>query len=75
MEMKQNETFRGSYSNLTLFFIGYKMLNYFNGFNNWHLSISLQKSAETSEMKLNGTCANLTVFFLINKGINYLNVY
>ena len=30
-----------TYSNLTSFFIGHKILKYFNDF--WHLSISLQK--------------------------------
>ena len=29
--------------NLTLFFIGRKILKYFNDFYNWHLSISFQK--------------------------------
>ena len=44
MEIKQNQTFsQGTYSNLTLFFIGRKILKYFNDFYNWHLSISLKK--------------------------------
>ena len=44
MELKQNQTsFRGTYSNLTLFFIGHKIIKYFNDFNNWNFSISLQK--------------------------------
>ena len=39
-----NQTFfHGTYSNLTLFFIGHKILKYFNDFYNWHFSISLQK--------------------------------
>ena len=44
MEMKQNQTFfHGAYLNLTLVFIGRKILKYFIDFNDWHLSISLQK--------------------------------
>ena len=37
--MKQNQTFfHRKYSNLTLFFIGRKMLKYFIDFYNWHFS-------------------------------------
>ena len=44
MELEQNQTFfRGTYSNLTLIFIGRKILKYFNDFYNWHFSISLLK--------------------------------
>ena len=32
-----------TYSNLISFFIGRKMLKYFNVFYNWHLLLSLQK--------------------------------
>ena len=33
MKMKQNQIyFNGKYSNLTSFFIGHKVLKYFNGF-------------------------------------------
>ena len=76
MEMKQNQTFfHGSYSNLTLFFVGHKLLKYFNDFYNWHLSISLQRWTQTGnvKMKLYGVCANLTVFFLIYNEVYYLN--
>ena len=42
-----NETkpdiFHGAYSNLISFFIGHKILKYFNDFYNWYLSTSLQK--------------------------------
>ena len=38
-----NETklyfFHGPYSNQTSFFIGSKILKYFSGFSNWHLSV------------------------------------
>ena len=56
MEMKQNQTFfHGKYSNLTSFFLGCKILKYFNDFYNCHLSVSLQKWAQTkkSELKSN----------------------
>ena len=44
MEMKQNQTFfHGTYSNLTLFFIGRKMLKHLNDFYHRPFSISLQK--------------------------------
>ena len=43
--------FQGTYSNLTSYFIGSKILKYFNGFCNWHLSISPQKRAQTSKAK------------------------
>ena len=43
-ETETNQTFfHGRYSNLTLFFIGNKILKNFNDFFNWHFSISLQK--------------------------------
>ena len=49
MEMKQNQTyFHGTYSNLTSFLIGHKILKYFNRFYSWHLFISLQKWAQPS---------------------------
>ena len=52
MEMKQNQTyFHGTYSNMTSFFIGWKILKYFNGVYNWHFFISLQKWVQTSKMK------------------------
>ena len=40
-----------TYSNLTLFFIGHKIIKCFNDFYNWHLSISLQKW--TKQLKWN----------------------
>ena len=44
MEMKQNQTFfQGKYSDLTSFIINQKILKYFNGSYDRHLSISLQK--------------------------------
>ena len=46
LEMKQNQIlFNGTYSNLALFFVGHKILKYFNDFYNWHLSVSLEKEA------------------------------
>ena len=43
-EIKQNPIFsHGTHSNVISFFIGCKILNYFNGFYNWHFLISLQK--------------------------------
>ena len=43
MEMKQNEAFfHGTYSDLTSFFIGCKILKFINDFYNWHLLISFQ---------------------------------
>ena len=51
--MKQNQTFfHGTYSNLTSFFIGWKILKYFNDLHNWH-HLNHCKRAEISEMKLN----------------------
>ena len=38
----KSDNFHGTYPNLTSFFIGSKILKYFNDFYNWHLSISLQ---------------------------------
>ena len=71
MKLKQNQTlFRGTYWNLTLFFIGYKILKYFTDFYNWNFSISL---CNQSEIKLHGTCANLTLFFVIYKVVHYLS--
>ena len=50
METKQNQTlFHESYSNLISFFIDHKILKCFNNFYNWHLSILVQKSAQTSK--------------------------
>ena len=50
MELKQNQTFfQGTYSNLTLFFIGHKMLKYFNDFYNWHVSVPFQKQVKQSQ--------------------------
>ena len=42
----------GTYSNPTSFFIGQKIIKYFNYIYNWHLSISLQKSAQTCNVEL-----------------------
>ena len=60
MEIEQNQTFlHGTYSNLTLFFIGCKILKYFSDFYNWHFSlqihfsVSFQKWPETGKVKLN----------------------
>ena len=47
----KSEIFPWTYSNLTSFLIGRKVLNYFNDFYNYHLSISFQKLAQTSNMK------------------------
>ena len=52
--MKQNQSiFHVIYLNLTTFFNGRKTLNYLDDFYNWHLSISLQKQAQTSKTKYN----------------------
>ena len=52
MEMKQNKTFyHRTYSNLTSLFIGHKTIKYFNDFHKWHLSILLQKRAQTNKVK------------------------
>ena len=37
----KSDIFHGTYSNLTSFVIGHKILEYFSGFYNKHLSISL----------------------------------
>ena len=53
-----------------MIFIGRTILKHFNYFYNWHCSVSLQKSAQTSNEKQNHTGhvqTNLTVFFLISK--------
>ena len=69
-EMKQNQTFfHRIYSNLTPFFIGHKILKYFNdffivGIFQFHCK---SEHEQVNKMKLHGTCANLTVFFLIYK--------
>ena len=42
-------------SNLTSFFIGLKILKYFNDSYDWHLSVSLEKLAQTSKVKYNHT--------------------
>ena len=47
----KSDIFCGTYSNLTLIFTGRKILKYFNDFYNCHLSISLQKLAQTSKLK------------------------
>ena len=51
----KSEVFHWAYPNLTSFFIGCKILKCFNDFYNWHLSISLQKWAQTSKVKSNET--------------------
>ena len=54
MEMEQNQTyFHGTYSNLTSFLIGHKILKYFNRFYSWHLFIWLQNWAQPSKVKWN----------------------
>ena len=51
MEMKHSQTFfQGKYSNVTSFFIGCKMVTYFNNF-----PISSQKWAQINKMKWNET--------------------
>ena len=51
----ENETksdiFHGTYSNLTSFYIGHKMLKYFKDFYSWNFSILLQKRPQTGKMK------------------------
>ena len=62
-EMKQNQIFfHGIYANLTSFFVGHKILKWINDFYNWHLSILLQKWAQTSKVKLNGICAHVQIW-------------
>ena len=39
----KSDIFHGTHLNLTLVFIGRKILKYFIDFYDWHLSISLQK--------------------------------
>ena len=39
----KSDVFYRTYSNLTSFFVGRKIIKYFNDFFNWHLSFSLQK--------------------------------
>ena len=52
MGMKQNQAlFYGTYSKLSWLFIGRKILKDFIDFYNWYLSVSLQKWAQTSEVK------------------------
>ena len=73
MEMKQNQTFsHGTYLNLTLFFIGRKILKYLNDFYHWPFSISWQK-VSTSNLSEIKSHANPSVFFLIYKVVHYLN--
>ena len=44
MEVKlKSNFFHGTYSNLSSFLIGYKIIKCFSDFDNWHLSILLQK--------------------------------
>ena len=51
----KSDIFHRKNSNLTSFFIGRKILKYFNVFYNCHLLISSQKWAKTSKIKLNQT--------------------
>ena len=65
----------GTYSNLTLFFIGRKILKYFNDLYNLALfnfigKVSTNKKSETKSRR---TCANLTVFLIICKVVQCLN--
>ena len=39
----KSDVFYRTYSNLTSFFVGRKIIKYFNDFLNWHISFSLQK--------------------------------
>ena len=71
IQLKQNLAFfHGAYSNLTLFFIGRKILKYFNDFYNCHFSISLQ--SEHNQVKRNkitwDMCKFDSVFPVIVKG-------
>ena len=67
--MKQNQIFLVGYTkNLISVFVGHKILNYFNDFYHWHLSLK-----KLCEIKLNKTHANLTVFFIIYKVVHNLN--
>ena len=72
MEMKQYQTFfHGTYSNLTSFFIGYKILRISMTF-----IISIFQFVSTNswkEMKWKEICANLTVLFFIHNVLLYLN--
>ena len=47
----KSDFFHGTYSNLTSFFVGSKILKNLIGFHNENLSVSLQKPAQTSKMK------------------------
>ena len=47
----KSDIFHGTYSNMTSFFIGRKILKYLNDFYIWHLSISLKKEAQTAKRK------------------------
>ena len=47
----KSDLFHRTYSSLTSFFIGPKILRYFNGFYNDNLSVSLQAPAQTSKVK------------------------
>ena len=49
---------------LRSFFIGRKILIYFNDFYTWHLSISLQNRAQTIKMKKikRGMCKSESIF-------------
>ena len=44
----KSDFFHGTYSNLTSFFVGSKILKNLIGFHNENLSVSLQKPAQTS---------------------------
>ena len=45
----KSDIFHGAHSNLMSFFIGRKILKFFNEFFNWYLSVSLQKWTQTSK--------------------------
>ena len=54
--------FHGSYSNLISFFIGHRILQYCNDFHSWHLSISLQKWAQTKIKIKWDICKSVNIF-------------
>ena len=51
----ESDILHETYTNLTSLFIGDKICKYSNDLCNWHLSISLQKWAQTSKTKQNWT--------------------
>ena len=62
-EHETNQTFfHGTCSNLISFFIGPKVLKYFNDFHNWHLSISLQMWAQTKIKIKRDICKSYSIF-------------